>query len=349
MAHIRPLSCAVRTLSHQHHAARFSSQGARYLNQSAALYAKKGKAARADDAFEDDFEDDGGDLFGGKMKAAQSKSRPAATTNVKSNMSSQGPSTSSPEESSHEKSTSKKLSYQDRVARFNTLYQFMAERIAKEPVKSPLQVRNTAWTHLFGLATSKQQMEKLVKLFPLWRDSGRPWTPQIAENFVRRCEELDCAQLALQVFTDHPKYGLDLASISAARRLLHSLHLAHPLADSITVGALYRVYNLPPLSSDLVSCAMLTSACFKNNTAESVAVADGLLPNLRKLLENTPPKEMALPAREDPWLRARTESKEKAWLAWTLAKIEKALEKQEKDFAWLREWRTASGHLQAAA
>ena len=142
---------------------------------------------------------------------------------------------------------------------------------------------------------------------------------------------------------------MDLATLPAARRLLHSLHVQHPLSDSITLSALYKVYNLPALSSDLVSCAMLTSACFKNNSPEAVTVAKGLVPNLRKLLESTPPEQMALPAMENKALRARTEEKEKAWLAWTLAKIEKALQKQGEEFSWLREWRTASGHVPTAA
>ncbi|KAH8075989.1 hypothetical protein BXZ70DRAFT_902565 [Cristinia sonorae] len=241
-----------------------------------------------------------------------------------------------------------KLTSAERLARFNALYQFVSLHTGKQRPKTP-QVRNSAWTHLFGLATSSQQMEKVVKLFPQWRDMGRAWTPQIAENFIRRCEELACPQIALQVFTDHPKYGMDLSTLPAARQLLHSLHVEHPLSDSIAVSALYKIYDLPPLSSDLISCAMLASACFKNNTPESVAVAKGLVPSLRSLLEKTPPKDMALPAKTDKALRARTAEKEKAWLAWTLAKIEKALEKQGEDFAWLRQWRGESGHLQAAA
>ncbi|THH31419.1 hypothetical protein EUX98_g2758 [Antrodiella citrinella] len=333
---MRPLSFT-QAVAQSRNVTRFSNCGVRSISQSAIVNAKKkGKASDPDDMFGEGFSGHD-DLFGTAMKASKAtKASSKSASTVKTKTASSVVQTSASAEGSE---TASKAASDERLARFNKLYQFVAERIDKEPIKTPIQVRSSAWTHLLGLANTKHQLERVVQLFPLWRDAGKAWTPQIAEDFVRRCEELGSPQLALQVFTDHPKYGLDLATLPAARRLLHSLHVEHPLADSITVSALYKIYNLPPISSDLVSCAMLASACFKHNTPESVAVANELVPSLRALLERTPPQGMTLPVKEDKAARARTEAKEKAWLAWTLGKIEKALAKQGEDFAWLRQWR----------
>lgn len=49
--------------------------------------------------------------------------------------------------------------------------------------------------------------------------------------------------------------------------------------------------------------------------------------------------------RRSPVLRACDAEREKTWLAWTLVKIERALAREGEDVAWLRDWRTASGHV----
>lgn len=142
------------------------------------------------------------------------------------------------------------------------------------------------------------------------------------------------------MFSNHSKYGFDLDHLPAARQLLHSLHVEHPLEDSVTLSALYGVYKLPAISSDLVSCAMLTSALFKAKTEDSLVVANVLVPELKGLLEKTSPQEMAYPV--DPQAKNQKGSKEKAWLRWTLLKIEKALEAQKQPVDWLKRWREAS-------
>ena len=113
-----------------------------------------------------------------------------------------------------------------------------------------------------------------------------------------RCEELRCPQLALQVFSDHPKYGFDLSSPTAARHLLHSLHIQHPLSSSITLVALYKLYDLPPISQDLVTCSLLTSACYNDNTQASLVVAKSLVPELKKLLQEKSPGAWVIPAKD---------------------------------------------------
>lgn len=156
-----------------------------------------------------------------------------------------------------------------------------------------------------------------------------------------RCEELGCPPLALQVFANHSKYGVDLPDIEAARQLLHSLHIQHPIQDSITLSALLAVYRLPSISSDLVSCAMLTSACFKANTPESLIVADQLVLNLKELLDKSNPDDWRYPRRSVK----RNQNKHLTWLTWTLLKVETALKKRAQPWEWLRVWRTQSGHV----
>ncbi|KAI0629894.1 hypothetical protein C8Q77DRAFT_1065010 [Trametes polyzona] len=201
------------------------------------------------------------------------------------------------------------------------------------------QVRTSAWHHLFSLATTPEQLERVAELLPKWRDARRTFRPATPEKFARRCAELHCPQLALKVFGDHSKYGLDL-TLEAARPLLHALHLEHPLQDTITLTALFGVYKLPPVSSDLVCSALVLTACFKHATEESLAVARALVPGLQSLLEKTDARAMAL--RDED--HGKPADKEKRWLAWTLKKIERALQGQEMDVSWLRQWRVASGY-----
>lgn len=149
-----------------------------------------------------------------------------------------------------------------------------------------------------------------------------------------RCEELNCAGLALQVFGNHPKYGFNLSSYTGALQLLHSLHIAHPLEDTITASALFKVYNHPPISSSLPACAMLVYACLKHRTDDRAkAVADALLPALRRLCSDTPPGEAREPA--GPLMRARFDQKPKIWMRGALKRIERILKKEGKGYRWV--------------
>ncbi|PCH40335.1 hypothetical protein WOLCODRAFT_143042 [Wolfiporia cocos MD-104 SS10] len=296
-----------------------------------ALKSKKGAAKYEDDLFVSDesnaAEDD---LFGADSEPT---SDAASATQA-------GPSTSS-------NAASRRLSPEARLARFNELRVYVSERIGRSPkVKHP-QVRNTSWQHLFMLAVTKEQLEEVSEMFPLWRDYGRQFDPIAAKVFIRRCEQLRCPQLALKVFGDHPKYGFDLFSIRAARQLLHSLHVEHSIQDTMLVTGLLGVYKLPPVSSDLVSCAMLTSACYKHGTSQSLTIARAMLPHLQTLLNSVDPKSMQLPTERTE--RAKLENKEKAWLAWSLTKIEKILRGEGAEFSWLEQWRKNSGQPSIAS
>lgn len=157
-----------------------------------------------------------------------------------------------------------------------------------------------------------------------------------------RCDELDCSDLALGVFSNHSKYGFPLASIVVARQLMHSLHLKHPLTSTVTLMALYPAYNLPPVSTDLVSSAMLATACLNQGSKQSKVLADALVPSVKRLLQRAPPLPPSKPVRY-------SEDREPVWLARTLAKIEEALKKQGQDYQWLHQWRKRSGHLVPAS
>jgi hypothetical protein len=228
-----------------------------------------------------------------------------------------------------------------------------------------------------GLASTEEQLNQVAELLPKWKDSRREFGPEIGEAFVRRCEELTCPRLALQVFGDHSKYALPL-SLPAARHLLHSLHSKHPVQYTIAASALYRVYNLPPVSTDLVSCSLLASACLKaamqsvgaGPTVKNGEVAEGaghdlakaqktvqksaetvglaLVPALKTMLKTTRPIRAGTKAKAVQVIGEgsdRNEARGRVWIKWTLAKIEKALEVKGEDVGWLRMWRRRSGHI----
>ena len=82
-----------------------------------------------------------------------------------------------------------------------------------------------------------------------------------------RCARLKHPEMALKALQDRPKYGMDVTSLTSARRLLHALSLprtregdaSQTLFECLAFAELYPLYNLPPASSDIVSCAILAS------------------------------------------------------------------------------------------
>jgi hypothetical protein len=307
------------------------------------VHRKKKAALELNDDMFGDVASDSGDLFG------------STPSQKASNVFTSTPNTPQPTVSSR-----RKLNPTKRVARFDQLLEFVSCRTGLKPVaKSPEQVRSSAWGHLFDLATTREQLERVTELFPQWRDSRREFNEETVKKFISeqfvfdpttriqlyapgRCDELKCSDLALNVFCDHSRYRFPLSSITAARLLMHSLHLKQPLASSVTLMALYPAYNLPPVSTDLVSCTMLATACLNQENEQSKVLAEALVPSIKRLLQNTPPTPPSKPVRY-------SEDREPAWLARTLAKIEEVLEKQGRDHKWLREWRERSGHLVPAS
>ena len=76
---------------------------------------------------------------------------------------------------------------QERQQRFNDTLKFVALRIGRDRKERLPQIRNAAWQELFQLATTREQMEAVVNLFPKWRDTkpGRVFNVQNAELFTR--------------------------------------------------------------------------------------------------------------------------------------------------------------------
>lgn len=238
------------------------------------------------------------------------------------------------------KSTTVKAKSQDAAARreqqFYELVEYVTDRTGRKRTIKAGQVRQTAWLRLFQLASSSEQLEMVAELFPRWRDSGKEFRSIHAEAFVRRCEELKCPTLALKVFGDHSKYGLGLSSLFAARHMLHSVYNKRPLSDSMTVAALFGVYNLPPVSSDLAACSMLYAACLKDNSANARVVGKALYEELQKQAHDKPPVK----APQESVIRARYAEKPNIWLLDALKTIEKVHKKTGKEWRWIRYWTT---------
>ncbi|KAG5643967.1 hypothetical protein DXG03_009318 [Asterophora parasitica] len=239
-------------------------------------------------------------------------------------------------------SKKRRLSDKSRVARFNQIYEFVTPRLGRKPqVKMPM-VRRSAWVQLVQLATTEEQVSRIVDLMPGWNESGNQFDAAFSELFVRRCEELSCPLLALKVYGDYAKYNLPL-SLSAARQLLHSLHVEHPIEHTMTAAALYDVYGLPAVSEDLVSCSILMSACFKHASKDSLKIANALVPQLEELLKLKKPRVAKV---EGPVTSPK--QKPAIWTKWALKKIDKALFVQKGERVdWLNVWREKSGHIAA--
>ena len=111
---------------------------------------------------------DSGDLFGSTPR--QNASKVVAST---------------PAKPQNAISSRRRLDPVERTARFNELFEFVSGRIGLKPTaKTPEQVRNSAWGHLFDLATTRTQLERVVELFPRWRDSRREFEEQTVKNFI---------------------------------------------------------------------------------------------------------------------------------------------------------------------
>ncbi|TFY74233.1 hypothetical protein EWM64_g9779 [Hericium alpestre] len=208
---------------------------------------------------------------------------------------------------------SKKLSDSARLERFEELLEFVKTHVGRRVVRPDArQVRNSAWTHLFGLATTEEQLRRVAGLFTTWTESKRQWNDNHVEVFVRRCVELDCAKHALDVFSDRSKYGFENLTERAAQVLLKGLHTKHSLTDVTTLLVLYSLYNLPPPTATpfRAQCSPLPA-----QTLEAVG-----------------------PLQAD--------KREAVWAKYALAKVQKGLEKEGEDVSWLKQWRAASGHLE---
>ncbi|KAG6884139.1 hypothetical protein C0993_000999 [Termitomyces sp. T159_Od127] len=239
----------------------------------------------------------------------------------------------------------RRLSVEDRAARFNQIVSFVTPRLGRKPtLKMPI-VRNAAWQHLVQLAKTEQQLETVVGLLPGWAEAGRKLDDTFSELFVRRCEELNCPLLAVKVYGDFAKYNVRL-TLPGARQLLHSLHQKHSIESVMTVASLYDAHCLPSISGDLVSASLVASACFQHNNEYSLSVAKALVPQIKGLLGRTQLKPAEGIQKPSPPAPAAFSERPSLWLKWTLKRIDKALYQQTgvRDET-LMKWRLTNQHI----
>ncbi|KAI0251952.1 hypothetical protein BJV78DRAFT_1282171 [Lactifluus subvellereus] len=226
-----------------------------------------------------------------------------------------------------------------RTQRFDQTLNFLSAQFCRiKSKKDLLQIRSSAWIYLFDLATCPEQLERISGKFSQFVESGRQFRDQHVTAFVRRCTELQCPQLALAVFSQRPAYRMDL-TLPAARRLLYAIHEERQLADVVTLAALFPLYNLPALSSDPISCALLISACLRevHNSGSGPAwtVAATLLSPFKQLLAQTPPMPVSVET---------SHPQENFWMKYAMLNIIDSFIVRGEDASWVREWCMKSGY-----
>jgi len=198
----------------------------------------------------------------------------------------------------------------------NKQISFMKPRLGSSPLKRQPKIRSRTWFTMMQLAKDGEDMRKVVELIPNLHQGGGVLPGLFAEEFVRRCEQLGCQPLALEVFGNYAKYNITLTP-NAGRWLIHSVHVLHPLKDLLITASLFSVYNIS-LAEDLVSASMFTAACFKHNTPQSRAVAGFLLPEIRKMVEEK---------KFTTQLSDVERNRQLKWVDWSLKKINKFVKK----------------------
>ena len=210
------------------------------------------------------------------------------------------------------------------------------------------------------MASSREELERLADLFPKWRESKKSFDEHDSELFVRessfscpkdishvylfagRCAELECPDLALRVFADHPRYGFSAKSYKGVLHLIHALHLSHPLSDTITAAALLKLNHHPETTASLPACAMVTYAALRNigSDPRTKDLAEVLLPALRKLCNSADPDEIGKQRFEGVGVGFGQPQK---WFLDSLKSIEEHLKGEGKDIMWLGEARKKFG------
>jgi len=196
---------------------------------------------------------------------------------------------------------------------------FVKPRLGSSPAQTHPMIRSRTWLTMIQLAKDGEDMRQVVDLIPIACEGGGVLPGRFAQEFVRRCEQLGCQNLALEVFGDYAKYNIVLTP-NAGRWLIHSLHVLHPLQDLLIAASLFSVYNIT-LAEDLVSASMFTAACLKHDTTESKAVANLLLPQIKKMVEEKRREGLTMSVKD---VEVKRQMK---WVDWSLKKINKFVKK----------------------
>ncbi|CAA7268664.1 unnamed protein product [Cyclocybe aegerita] len=278
----------------------------RTIHATATLQKKKGKTI-IDDLFEDDAFSP--DALSAASTTTTSTTSPTSTASLTSN---------TPAGTTQKSTAFKRLKLPptERARRFSAELAFVEPRIGRSPTVKTPHIRKRVWFGLLDLAQSEEELRRVVGLWPAYvagreRERERGVYPEgLAGDFVRRCAELKCPNLALEVFGDWARYNLDL-DLSAARWLVHSLAIPlvapstyspsstpssppqsssqnleqpQPLDNLLLALSLYPIYALPPVSSDLPTAAMAASACFAHGGDKAVRLAEELVPCIAGLV-----------------------------------------------------------------
>ncbi|KAF8811637.1 hypothetical protein BYT27DRAFT_7336091 [Phlegmacium glaucopus] len=203
-----------------------------------------------------------------------------------------------------------------RSAMINKHIAFMQPRLGSSPSKTQPKIRSRTWLTMMQLAKDGEDMRKVVDLIPKLHEGGGALPGLFAEEFVRRCEQLGCQPLALEVFGNYAKYNITLTP-NAGRWLIHSIHVNYPFSDLLIAASLFSVYDIS-LAEDLVSLSMITAACLKHNTPQSKAMADLLLPKIKRMAKE---KKLTTPLSDVEMKR------QLKWVDWSLTKINKFVKK----------------------
>jgi hypothetical protein len=118
-------------------------------------------------------------------------------------------------------------------------------------------------------------------------------------------------------------------TLAAARHLLYALHEKRQLSSIVILAALSPLHNIPALSSDPISCALIVSACLRDSSEQGWTVAETFLSPLKQLLSQTPP--MPVPVGENRFLESR-------WMKDAMLSILGSLAVRSHETGWIRAW-----------
>ena len=128
-------------------------------------------------------------------------------------------------------------------------------------------------------------------------------------------------------------------TLPAARQLLYTLHEGRQLSDVVLLAALFPLYDLPALSSDPLSCALLMSTCLREVTTSgsepAQVIAATLMSPFKQLLSQTSPM---------PVSDGCNRSLESRWMKDAMLSILDSLVVQGHEASWARDWCRRSGY-----
>jgi hypothetical protein len=167
------LRCPQRSI-HSTAARQLSIPSSISVTHDALVQKKKGKTTIDDLFSEDAFADDelikdSSPVFSAKASSAQEQ-----------------PSSSLPSEEKVGKRRKRRaLPPAVRLERFNNLLSFMEPRIGRNPSAPLPLVRKRSWLTLLDLAANNEQMQKIVDLFPTYRNGKGAFPESFSDDFTR--------------------------------------------------------------------------------------------------------------------------------------------------------------------